>query len=53
MADLLNTKYGWTTVSEKSLHQSLIGSSVVAGMAIGALVAGKMMQNGRRRALIV
>jgi hypothetical protein len=43
MADLLNTRYGWTTVSEKSLHQSLIGSSIVAGMAIGALAGGKLI----------
>ena len=43
LADLLNTKYEWTTASEKSLHQSFIGSSVVAGMAVGALIGGKMI----------
>ena len=40
VADTLNEKYGWTTDSEKSLHQSFIGTSIVIGMAIGAGSAG-------------
>lgn len=53
LSETLNAKYGWTTDSEKALHQSFIGSSVVVGMAVGAFCAGKLIQSGRRRAMLL
>ena len=53
MTDTLNQKYGWTTDSEKALHQSLIGSSIFVGMALGAFSAGKIIPYGRRLAMIL
>ena len=53
MTDTLNEKYGWITEEEKALHQSLIGTSIVVGMAIGAFTGGKIIPYGRRLAMIL
>ena len=53
VTDTLNQKYGWTTEHEKSLHQSLIGTSIVVGMAIGAFTAGKVIPYGRRLSMML
>ena len=49
----MDVKYGWVTDSEKSLHQSLIGSSVIVGLSVGALLGGKVIIMGRRKTMIV
>jgi len=51
--DFFNLKYGWDTKKEQTLHQSIIGSVVVAGMAIGAFASGKLMPYGRRLTMII
>ena len=53
MNNLFDTKYGWESKSSQSLHQSLIGSSVVLGMAAGAYFGGTLMKSGRRRAIML
>lgn len=53
VSDMLDQKYGWTTDSEQSLHQSFIGTSIVVGLAIGAFTGGKIIPYGRRRAMIL
>ena len=50
--DMFKVKYGWSEASTP-IHESIIGSSVVAGMAIGAFSGGKLMVHGRRRAMII
>ena len=52
LATLFNVKYGWDE-SQQSFYQSLIGSSVIAGMATGALAGGKIIIIGRRKTIII
>ena len=53
LAALFNAKYGWVTPADKSLNQSLIGSSVVVGLSCGALSGGKIISIGRRKTQII
>lgn len=46
-------KYKWTTTSEQSLNQSLIGTSVMVGLTVGAMIGGKVMLIGRRKTMII
>ena len=47
-------KFEWTTESEKTFHQTLIASSNVAGLAVGAVFAGVIMKvMGRRKTLLL
>ena len=48
-----NLKFGWDTDAEKAHYNSLIGSSLVLGMTIGAVCGGILMRIGRRRAVII
>ena len=42
MSDTFKAKYNWAE-DEIDFHEEIIGSSVVAGMWIGAGLAGKIM----------
>ena len=53
LSDTFNAKYHWDTKSAQDLHQSLIGSSCVLGMTIGASSAGKIIAIGRRLTLFL
>ena len=52
LADLFNVKYHWDTKHEQTIHSSINGSILVAGMALGAFSAGKIMPYGRRKCMI-
>ena len=52
LATLFDVKYGWDE-SQQSLYQSLIGSSVLVGMASGAMIGGKIIRIGRRRTMMI
>ena len=53
LTDTFNLKFGWTTESEKTWHQTLIASSNVLGLAAGAVFAGNIMKMGRRKTLLL
>ena len=53
LTTLFNLQFGWVTDAEQAQHESLIGSSVVAGMTIGAVCGGYLMRIGRRRAVLL
>ena len=42
LATLLNLKYGWPE-DKQAFHQSLIGSSIVVGLTVGAMIGGKVI----------
>jgi len=46
-------KFGWETDESKALHNSLLGSSVVLGNLVGALMGGILMRIGRRRSYLI
>jgi len=52
-SELLNQKYDWETEESKSWHQSLVGASLIAGMAIGAFIGSKLMSWSRRYSFII
>jgi predicted MFS family arabinose efflux permease len=47
---ILRAKYHY---DEKSINESIIGSSVVLGIAFGAAIGGKLVQKGRRLTLFI
>ena len=49
LSDTLDARFGWETKDEKAIHNQLITSSFVLGLSVGAGVAGKLIQSGRRR----
>mmetsp|Transcript_22397 Transcript_22397/g.27553 ORF Transcript_22397/g.27553 Transcript_22397/m.27553 type:complete len:158 (+) Transcript_22397:138-611(+) len=53
LATELNSKYGWTTDSEKALNQALVGSSIVVGLSCGALCGAKVIPIGRRKTMLI
>ena len=53
LSDTYNAKYGWVGDKEQSLHQELIGSSYVLGLSVGAGLAGRLIQSGRRSAHLI
>ena len=52
-ACLYNVQYGWTDEKEIAYNQQSIGASIILGCTIGAALAGKLVQYGRRRAHFV
>ena len=49
LTTLFNVKYGWTSQSDQTLYQSLIGSSIMVGLSAGAMFGGKIIVIGRRK----
>lgn len=49
----MNAKNDWVTTKQQDIHQETLGSSIFLGMALGAGIGGKLMQFGRRRALLL
>ena len=49
----LNAKFKWETDKEKSFWGSLIGSSVILGFTIGAIISSCFLKNGRRKYIII
>jgi MFS family permease len=52
-ASLLYVKNEWASVNEKTWHISVLGSSMIVGQWLGSGIAGKLMRESRRRALLV
>ena len=50
--EMLSIKLHWPH-DQYSLYESMVGSSLVLGMSIGAVCGGKLMKIGRRRAQFV
>jgi len=50
---LLIAQYNWDTTGKQSLWESLIGSILYLGLALGAISAGKFVQYGRRRLAMI
>ena len=53
LTDTLNYKFGWTTEQEQTWHQTLIASSNILGLTIGAVSAGNLIHYGRRNTLLL
>lgn len=54
VTSLLNAKLGWYHDENLATQkQALIGTSVVVGMTIGAVMGGSLMKIGRRRAVLL
>ena len=51
--ECFNLKFGWSTSAEQASHHSMIGSSLVLGMTIGALFGGVFMRIGRWKAIFM
>lgn len=51
--DLFHALYHLTSQRQKTLYDSLISASYIAGTAIGSILGGKLVQRGRRRLLIL
>jgi MFS family permease len=49
----MNVKFGWVTKHDQSLYQTLIGSSAVLGLTLGAVSGGKIVTIGRRKSYIM
>jgi MFS family permease len=49
----MNVKFGWATKDDQALYQSLIASSAVLGLTIGAIFGGKIITIGRRKSYIL
>lgn len=52
-ASLLYIKNGWTSVNEKTWHISVLGSSMIVGQWLGSGIAGTIMRESRRKALML
>ena len=52
VAPVIKMKFGWTE-SEGVLKNTLISSSAIFGVVLGALAGGKFIQYGRRKSLII
>lgn len=46
-------KFGWQDGYDTDIHNSLLGCSVVVGLALGAICGGRLIQIGRRRSIFV
>jgi len=46
-------KFGWKTDSDKAIHNSLLGASLILGMTLGALSGGILMRIGRRKSFFI
>ena len=49
----INVKMGWLSDKDQNYYQSLLGSSVVLGMTLGAVGGGMLMRIGRRKAIMI
>ena len=49
-ACLYNAQYGWEDETKIARNQQVIGASIILGCTIGAALAGKLVQYGRRQA---
>ena len=52
MSPTIRTKFGWNE-SQALTNNTLISSSAIVGVFFGSLVGGKVVQYGRRRALMI
>jgi MFS family permease len=50
---IIDVKFNWTSASDKALYNSLIGASAVLGLAIGAVMGGKIIAIGRWRGYVL
>jgi MFS family permease len=49
---MFNAKFKWKGY-DKTFHTSMLSSSIIFGMMVGALLGGIIMKIGRRRSLFV
>lgn len=49
----INAKFAWAEGYETDIHNSLLGSSIMLGMTIGAVSGGVMMKIGRRKSMFI
>ena len=50
---MFTAQYNWDSGSEKSLFNSLIASSMILGVLLGCATAGKLIQFGRRKTILL
>ena len=48
-----NIQFGWFTQKEQHWNHGLLGSSIIFGMAFGAISSGRFMQMGHRKGILV
>ena len=52
VAPVIKIKFGWSK-DDATLYNTMISSSAIIGVVIGALAGGKFIQYGRRKSLII
>jgi MFS family permease len=50
---LIEAQYHWETKEQRAFYNSLIGASFILGIVLGSAPAGKLVQYGRRKLIIV
>ena len=53
LSPALSAKFSWTTDEQKTVFETVVGSSATLTTIFGTLLGGRLIQNGRRRALLI